>query len=118
WPAYARNSEYRFFGCEGLVCTNLEYFERNKDRWRCRLIPNGVDSQRFSPGPPQREQFGLPADRLVVLMVSALIESKRVGLGVEAVSRIPDAHLVVAGNGPLRPAIDEMAARLLPGRFT
>src|ERR1017187_479313 len=76
WPAHAGNSEYRFFGCEGLVCTNPEFYERNEHRWRCRLIPNGVDCNRFSPGPSRRQQFGLPTDRLVVLMVSALIPSK------------------------------------------
>lgn len=118
WPAQSVESEFRFFGCEGLVCTNPEYYERNKDRWRCAIIPNGVDCTRFFPGPAQREEFGLPADRLIVLMVSALIPSKRVDVGVEAVSQIPDAHLVVAGDGPMRHAIDSAAAKALPGRFT
>jgi glycosyltransferase involved in cell wall biosynthesis len=118
WPAQARNSEYRFFGCEGLVCTNPEFFERNQDRWRCALIPNGVDCDRFSPGPPQRSEFGLPDDRPIVLMVSALIASKRVEAGIEAVSQLPGAHLVVAGDGPLRRAIEARAAERLPGRFT
>lgn len=118
WPAYASNSEYRFFGCEGLVCTNPEFYERNKHRWRCQLIPNGVDCNRFSPGTVQRREFGLPSGRLIVLMVSALIPSKRVEMGIEAVSYIPDAHLVVAGMGPLRQTIDKAAAETLPGRFT
>jgi glycosyltransferase involved in cell wall biosynthesis len=51
-------------------------------------------------------------------MVSALISSKRVDVGIEAVSRIPNAHLVVAGDGPLRRSLDAQADRLLPGRFT
>jgi len=118
WPAHADNSEFRFFGCEGLVCTNPEYYERNRQRWRSRLIPNGVDCNRFTLGPAQREEFGFPKDRLIVLMVSALISSKRVEYGIEAVSRIRDAHLVVAGDGPLREEIDASGARLLPGRFT
>jgi glycosyltransferase involved in cell wall biosynthesis len=118
WPAIENKSEYRFFGCEGLVCTNPEFFKRNQNRWRSRLIPNGVDGERFFPGPSHRDKFGLPRDRLVVLMVSALIASKRVGAGIEAISRIPDAHLVVAGDGPLRQTIEAEAARLLPGRFT
>jgi len=118
WPAYARNAEFRLFGCEGLVCTNPDFYERNKSRWRCQLIPNGVDCTRFAPGPQERQQFGLPADRLVVLMVSALITSKRVEAGIEAVSRIRDAHLVVAGDGPLRQSADALAARLMPNRFT
>jgi glycosyltransferase involved in cell wall biosynthesis len=118
WPAYADNSEYRFFGCEGLVCTNPDFYERNKHRWRCRVIPNGVHCDRFRPGQAQRQEFGLPEGRLIVLMVSALILSKRVELGIEAVSRIPNAHLLVAGDGPLRQTIDAKAAQLLPGRFT
>ena len=118
WPAYCNQSEYRFFGCEGLICTNPDFYERNRRRWVCQLIPNGVDCERFKPGPNQRELFGLPADKLIVLMVSALISSKRVDAGIEAVRQIPDAHLVVAGNGPLRPSIESMAASALPGRFT
>jgi len=118
WPARARNSEYRLFGCEGLVCTNPDFFERNKTRWRCRTIPNGIDSERFQPGIPRRHEFNLPEDRLIVLMVSALIPTKRVEMGVKVVSRIPDAHLVVAGDGPLRPAVDAIATHFLPGRFT
>jgi glycosyltransferase involved in cell wall biosynthesis len=118
WPAQATNSEYRFFGCEGLVCTNPDFYERNKAQWRCCLIPNGVDTARFQLGAPQRPEFGLPAGRIVVLMVSALISSKRVEAGVEAVSRIPNAHLVVAGDGPLRQPVDARAAALLPDRFT
>lgn len=118
WPAISRDAEYRLFGCEGLICTNPDFYERSKDRWRCCIIPNGVDCGHFRAGMPQRERFGLPPDRLIILMVSALSLSKRVEVGIEAVSRIPDAHLVVAGDGPLRQALDELATRRLPGRFT
>jgi glycosyltransferase involved in cell wall biosynthesis len=118
WPAYANNSEYRFFRCEGLVCTNPEFYERNRARWYSRMIPNGVDCDRFQPGVSRRLELGLPSDCLIVLMVSALIPTKGIEAGIEAVSRIPDAHLVVAGDGPLREAIDVLAARLLPRRFT
>ncbi len=117
WPARARNSEYRCFGCEGLVCTNPDFYERNAQRWRCKLIPNGIDCNKFSVGPARRPKLGLPAGGVVVLMVSALIPSKRVEIGIEAVSRSPDAYLVVAGDGPLREQIDAAAKRLLPGRF-
>jgi glycosyltransferase involved in cell wall biosynthesis len=118
WPAHSNDAEYQFFGCEGLVCTNPDFYERNKDRWRCCIIPNGVDCDRFRPGISQREQFGFPKNRTIILMVSALSPSKRVEIGIEAVSQISDAHLVVAGDGPLRQTLDELAARLLPGRFT
>lgn len=118
WPAINPTSEYRWFGCDGLVCTNPDFYERNKDRWRSALIPNGTDVARFSPGSGDRARFGLPADRPVVLMVSALIESKRVADGIRAVAAVPGAHLVVAGDGASRAEIDALAATLLPGRFT
>ena len=118
WPATHNGAEYRFFGCDGLVCTNPDFYERNKDNWNCVLIPNGVDVARFTPGPPQRRAFGLPSERLIVLMVSALIESKRVIAGIEAVSRVPEAHLVVDGDGPLREKTLQRANELMPGRFT
>ena len=118
WPATANKSEYRFFGCDGLVCTNPDFYERNKKRWRCALIPNGVDTDHFRLGATQRQEFGLPENRLIVLMVSALISTKGVSVGIDAVSRIPDAHLVVAGDGPLRQTIHAIAEKLLPGRFT
>jgi glycosyltransferase involved in cell wall biosynthesis len=118
WPAQSDDAEYRFFGCEGLVCTNPDYFETNKNRWNCSLIPNGVDTTRFTPDKPSREKFGIPTDKKVVLMVSAFIASKRVDVAVEAVSRVPNAHLVVAGDGPQRAAILAQAKQLLPDRFT
>jgi len=117
WPAFKRESEYFFFSCEGLVCTNPLYFERNRNRWRSALIPNGVDTDRFRPGPSDRPAFGLPADRPIVLMVSALVAGKRVLEGMKAVSRLSDPFLVVAGDGPLRADVDRLAAQILPGRF-
>ena len=42
---------------------SLGFYERNRARWRCRLIPNGVDCDRFQPGPAHRAKFGLPPDR-------------------------------------------------------
>lgn len=118
WPAWVKKSEYRYFGCEGLICTNPDFYERNKTRWHCRLIPNGVNCDQFRLGEPQRDKFDLPDDKLIVLMVSALAPNKRVELGIAAVSQIADAHLVVAGDGPLRQKLDATAAQMMPGRFT
>lgn len=117
WPAYDQRAEFRFFDCDGLVCINPDYEARNRERYKCALIPNGVDRERFTPGRPEPERFGLDPARPVVLMVSAMIASKNVDLGIEATSRIPEAQLVVAGDGPLRGVLEGHARRLLPGRF-
>ena len=118
WPASANRSEYRLFACDALVCTNPDFFEANRARWPSALIPNGIDPARFGGPDVDRTQFGIPPGRPVVLMVSALIETKRVCDGIRAVARQPDAHLVVAGDGPLRGEVEALAAHLLPGRFT
>jgi len=117
WPAYSTQAEYRLFGCDGLVCTNPDFYERNREKYRCALIPNGVDLARFSPGPAARERFALDPKRPVILMVSALIQSKHVDHAIDAVSQIPDAVLVVAGDGPLREELAARAVKALPGRY-
>ena len=117
WPAYARNSEYRFFHCEGLVCTNPEYFDRNRSRWRSTLIPNGVDTARFAPGAGSRARFGLREGAPVALMVSALIGSKRVAEGIRCAAKVPGLHVVVAGDGELRERVDSCGRELLGERY-
>lgn len=117
WPACSDRAEFRFFKCDGLVCTNPDYFERNRARYRSVLIPNGVDRERFCPGPAEPERFGLSGRGPIVLMVSALIASKNVAEGIAAAAKIPDATLVVAGDGPLRNDLQMLASELLPGRY-
>ena len=117
WPAAERGAEARFFGCDGLICTNPLYYERNRKNWPSTLIPNGVDPSRFHPGPERKAELGLPTDRPVILMVSALEAGKRVLEAMRAVAAVPNAYLLVAGDGALRDEVDRLAADLLPGRF-
>ena len=117
WAPFSDHLEFRLFACDGLVCTNPDYLERNSSRYRAALIPNGVDTKRFRPGTADRAAFGLPQGAPIVLMVSALIASKNVREGIEAIAKIPDAILVVAGDGPLRTEIQDLAKQLLPDRF-
>ena len=32
-PAHSNRSEFRLFGCEGLICINPDYFNRNYRKW-------------------------------------------------------------------------------------
>ena len=117
WPAQLDAGEARWFSCDALVCTNPLFYERNAERWNAFLVPNGVDVDRFSPGPRRREQLGIPAGAPVVLMVSALADNKRVAEGIRAVARIPDVVLVVAGDGPLRGELQALGGELLGDRY-
>ena len=117
WPAVSDRSEFGLFGCDGLVCINPDFLAQTEERYRAALIPNGVDLSRFGPGAPALARFGLPAGVPIVLMVSAMIASKNVADGIRAVARLPGAHLVVAGDGPLRAELAMLADELLPGRY-
>jgi glycosyltransferase involved in cell wall biosynthesis len=121
WMCRGQNREYRYFRCDGLVCTNPDYYARHRARHRCVLIPNGVDPDVFRPadGTPESIATPLPAEsagRPIVLMSSALIASKGVPDGIRAVAQIPEAFLVVAGDGPQRAEAAALAARELPDR--
>ena len=114
---HSRSSEYNWFFCNGLVRTNPDYFAQNSAQWPSRLIPNGVDPSMFCPGPAERKAFDLPEGVPIALMVSALIESKRVDEGIRAAALVPGLHLVICGQGPEREKIRALGHRLMPGRF-
>jgi glycosyltransferase involved in cell wall biosynthesis len=118
WMVRAKNWEYRYFSCDALVCTNPEYFERNRASYPSALIPNGVDPDLFFPGPAVPGVFGLPGDAPIVLMVSALTSFKRVLEGIRSAARVPGVHLVIAGDGELRRQVQELGDALMPGRFS
>jgi len=117
WMIRRHDREYRHFGREGLVCTNPDYYQRHQNHWPSVLIPNGVDPEVFRPGPGDRQRFGLPVDKPVILMVSALASCKRVLEGIRAVSLLKDEHLVVTGDGEQRADVAALGNRLLPDRF-
>lgn len=77
-------------------------------RERVEVIPDGIDLERFQPGPPEREP--------VILFVGSLIERKGVHHLLRALpsvfERFPESRAVIAGDGPQRAAL-EAAARAL-----
>ena len=118
WMVRGVNWEFKHFGCDGLVCVNPEYYQRHQNRYASVLIPNGVEVRRFCPGPGRRELFGLPPEGPVVVMVSALIPSKRVLEGIACVAALPEVHLAIVGDGELRRQVEQTGRRLLGARFT
>jgi glycosyltransferase involved in cell wall biosynthesis len=52
----------------------------------------------------------------VVAYVGALAVEKGVDVAVEAVAAVPGLHLLIAGDGPQRSALRELAARCAPDR--
>lgn len=84
------------------------------------LVPNGVDLTRFRPdpeaGPSWRARLGIGPDAAVILAAGTLTARKRVRLLIEAMAsvreRVPDAHLVIAGDGPQMAELEEFARRI------
>lgn len=88
---------------------------------RIHVIPNGVPAERC-PVPDAgarataREHLGLPPAAPVVAVIGALGPEKCVGYAIDAVAGLPDAHLLVAGDGPERTALERRAADRLADR--
>ncbi|MFO0875793.1 MAG: glycosyltransferase family 4 protein [Gemmataceae bacterium] len=117
WPCRRTNAEFRWFRCDGLVCTNPEYYQRHKEQYQAALIPNGVDPTVYHPGSASTPSpWDLPRDRPIILIVSAFIASKRVADGIRAAAKVPEAFVAVAGDGPERARIQDLCNELLPGR--
>lgn len=78
------------------------------------LIQNGVDTERFTPGPRDPDiiaRHGLEG-KTVLLTVGRLVPRKGADMAMRAMALIharrPDVHYLVIGEGELRPALDAM----------
>jgi len=88
---------------------------------RLHWMPNPVDTAEFSPcGDAMRQtlrgRFGIPQSARVVLYCGRLAPEKALPSLLEAfaqvATRVPEAMLLVVGDGPLRPALINRAADL------
>lgn len=85
---------------------------------RVVVIPRGVPLRPLPSADDRaraRATMGVEGSA-TALFIGALREEKRPLLAVEAVARVPGLHLLVAGDGPLRPVTEALASRLAPGR--
>ena len=79
---------------------------------RVTFVPNGVDCARFAA---TRKDWPLPIpdDALIVGSIGALREEKNLARLIRAMAALPDhVHLVLAGDGPQRPHLQETVAAL------
>jgi glycosyltransferase involved in cell wall biosynthesis len=74
-------------------------------RGRVRVVPLGVDLDYFKPEPAARDPIPqVPHPR--ILFVGKLRYYKGLPVLAAAMARLPEAHLVVAGEGPELPAFE------------
>jgi len=82
------------------------------------VISNGIELSRFHPDRAARDrvraELGIAADAWVVGTVGRIATEKNQALLVRAMAPLlgPDARLIVAGDGPLLPALTELVGSL------
>jgi teichuronic acid biosynthesis glycosyltransferase TuaC len=64
------------------------------------VMPNGVDEQLFAPVDRLAARVTMGYDTFTILSVGNLVPLKGHDFVIEAVARIPDARLVIIGEGP------------------
>ncbi len=115
-----RNAKYRF-AFRRLVDHVVLVAERLRPAYatlpgygdgRLSIIPNAVHppERRHFPG-AVRMSLGIPPDGRCVGSVARLVAQKRLDRLLDAVTRLPaDVHCILAGEGPLRGALERQAA--------
>lgn len=79
---------------------------------RVSVIYNGIDRPEFEHL-DLRSLHGLPADLPVLCAVGRLVTAKGFDVLLDAIDGLP-VSLVIAGEGPERPALEQRVARLSP----
>lgn len=84
------------------------------DRAKITIHRTGLNADLFRPYDPRmcRDELGLPRDAPVLACVGALIPRKGQTYAIEAMPLLPDAVLLLAGQGPDEAALKSTAERL------
>ena len=84
---------------------------------RVWVIPNGVEADKFTPPTADhrrqvRDGLGLAPGDAVVACIGSLSPEKRVDLAIGATGQMDAVTLLIAGDGPERPALERLAQPL------
>ncbi len=106
--------------CDQLIANTpdiLDYMRR--EGWpedRCRLIGNFCDAPNFASRNTVRQEVrretGVPADATVLLALGRLHPKKAHDVLFRAMVSVPGTYLLLAGEGPIRGELDNLAADL------
>ena len=83
-----------------------------------RVVPTGLDLDEFSPGDRSAfcQRYGLDPARPKLVYVGRVAHEKNIGFLLEMLARVrkrvPEVLLIVAGDGPAKPALRRQARRL------
>jgi glycosyltransferase involved in cell wall biosynthesis len=93
----------------------------SRGRARIEIVPNGAPARRFLPADAKerrdaRKQLGIGAGSLAVAYVGSLSPEKNVDVAIRAIAAIPEAEMIVIGDGAERARLEAIAASVAPGR--
>ncbi len=102
-----RRCDHLIFNTRDLVAS---FIARGWPAERAHYLPNFVDA---APAPPlAREKLATPDEVPLALALGRLHENKGFDVLLAALAETPDLHLWLAGEGPLRHALESRAASL------
>lgn len=78
---------------------------------RVRVLRNGADLALFRPHDREAARQALGMTRPTLLAVGNLVALKRHGLMIEALTLLPEAELVIVGEGPERATLEHLARK-------
>jgi teichuronic acid biosynthesis glycosyltransferase TuaC len=106
----SRQSAASIAVCEAL---KTEMVGLGMDAGQIHVLRNGVDLEHFRPvdRADSRRQLGLSEGRWL-LSVGLLIERKGHDIPIRALGDLPGWSLMIAGDGPLRQSLQELADKL------
>ena len=100
--------------CDHLVCITPDLkahcVKHGFAAERVHVIPNFVEDR--SVPPQDRAALDTPAEAPLIFALGRLHENKAFDILLQAVARVPDAYLWLAGEGPLRKALERQASQL------
>jgi glycosyltransferase involved in cell wall biosynthesis len=105
--------------CDLVIAPTRDVERQLRDRGvasRIEVLPTGIELKRFdeSDGAGLRHDWGIGSDAPVLVHVGRLAAEKNLpylmGAGLEALRRRPDAHWIIAGDGPIRAQLETRAA--------
>lgn len=80
---------------------------------KIEIIPNGISIERFENAPAfNRASINVSADRPVILFIGRFEKQKDHTTLLRALIQVPDAQLVLVGDGSTRPEIEALAEML------
>lgn len=102
------------------VCEAVRRSQMDRMRWarkRFITVPNGIsDIPAENSGEVVRRELGISANDRIALSVASLTPAKAQHVLLDAFAGVlryvPSAHLLIAGDGPLRPALEGQVLRL------